>query len=192
MIMMRVFLLVGFMVLAFAPEGGAQEMTIEQAYRAIPHKQTPYDYKQSRIRAVDAKYLDHYFFAADVALRARVMCLRGFYGQKGGIDVVRYNREVNDMVNSFSLVDTPSHLKEAEVLLISAVRDQQAFFNAWEDARGTPRGQKYMQNLSAHPKVQSAHRKLIQAYSVLKRSYPQESARNQSAFYDHLCALDFI
>lgn len=180
-------LLICFMLPAYA-----QEMSIDDAYRAIPHKQTPYDLKQSRIKGADSKYLDHFFFASDMAMRARVMALRGFYGQSGSMSLERYNSEINDMVNSFSLIQTPRHLKGVEDTLISAVRDQQVFFNEWAKTKGTRQYENLKRNYRSHPKVQSSHQKLIQAYYKLMAMYPREVQHNKTAFFDHLCALDFI
>ena len=185
------FLLLAILFVFVAPVQ-AQEMSVAQAYQAIPHKQTTFNLKQSRIKGIDAKYLDHYFFAADVAVRARVMTLRGFYGQKGAMSVAAYNREINNMVVSFDMVDTPRHLKDAQTLLVSAIRDQQAFFNEWDKVRNTAKGQSLKRNYSQHPKVQSSHKKLLKAYYMLMAQYPKESQRNKTAFFDHLCALDFI
>ena len=126
-----------------------------------------------------------------MAMRARVMALRGFYGQSGSMSVERYNSEINDMVNSFSLIKTPRHLKGVEDTLISAVRDQQVFFNEWAKSKGTRYYEHWKRNYSAHPKVQSSHKKLLQAYYKLMAMYPREVQHNKTAFFDHLCALDF-
>lgn len=43
-----------------------------------------------------------------------------------------------------------------------------------------------------HPKVRSASGKLLGAYGNLMRMYPNEDGTNRQAFFDYLCALDFI
>ncbi|MCP4488040.1 MAG: hypothetical protein GY820_12070 [Gammaproteobacteria bacterium] len=40
--------------------------------------------------------------------------------------------------------------------------------------------------------VKSSSQHLIAAHSLLKQLYPQETKHNQQAFFDYLCALDFI
>ena len=45
---------------------------------------------------------------------------------------------------------------------------------------------------NVHSLVRSSSNQLIQAYDYLMQSYPQESPHNRQAFFDHLCALDFI
>jgi hypothetical protein len=48
------------------------------------------------------------------------------------------------------------------------------------------------QQISIVPEVKEAHGKLLQAYNALMRAFPGETQRNKTAFYDHLCALDFL
>jgi hypothetical protein len=180
-------------LIAFAPMGNAQDLSLDEAYMQVHNKQRkPYNPEQTQIEAKDAKYLDHYFYVADLAMRARVMTLRHFYGQARAMDVERYNAEIDEMVKTFDMIDTPSNLRKAESLLIQAIRDQQDFFNEWRAAEGTPKFNQLKNNYRSHPKVASSHRLLIMAYSMLKQQYPRETAANQQSFYDHLCALDFI
>jgi len=40
--------------------------------------------------------------------------------------------------------------------------------------------------------IQSSHQHLLAAYGVLMHSYPEETKHNKQAFFDYLCALDFI
>ncbi|MCB1650659.1 MAG: hypothetical protein KDI46_01255 [Alphaproteobacteria bacterium] len=167
-------------------------MNIDQAYQAIPHNQTPYSLKQSRLPDADAKYLDHYFFVSDIALRARVMALNRFLGKTPAIDIQTYNQEVENAIASFALIQTPRHLQQIENTLISALRDQQSFFNEWNDMAGTHGYSRLQKTYTRHPKVMSSHQKLIKAYQMLKQTYPSETPYNQNAFFDHLCALDFI
>lgn len=189
----RKFLIIACLSLCIAAPVSAQDMTLDEAYMQVHNKQRkPYNPKQTRIAAQDAKYLDHYFFAADLAMRARVMTLRHFNGQTRAMSTARYNEEIDSIVDSFHMIDTPRHLEQAEKLLIQAIRDQQDFFNEWRNVEGTPRYEHLKKNYLTHPKVVSSHRLLITAYSMLKAQYPRETTANQQSFYDHLCALDFI
>lgn len=179
--------------LVFAAPVSAQDLTLDEAYMAVHNKQRkPFNPQQTEISAEEAKYLDHYFYVADLAMRARVMTLRHFYGQARAMDVGRYNAEIEEMIKTFDMIDTPSKLRKPESLLIQAIRDQQDFFNEWREAEGTPKFEQLKNNYRSHPKVASSHRLLIMAYSMLKQQYPRETAANQQSFYDHLCALDFI
>ena len=59
------------------------------------------------------------------------------------------------------------------------------YFNTAEDRRN------YEFDANA-PLVQSSHNKLMKAYQLLNVQFPKEHAHNKAAFFDHLCALDFI
>jgi hypothetical protein len=47
-------------------------------------------------------------------------------------------------------------------------------------------------NLGGHPLVASSSGKLHRAYGDLLALFPQEDAHNKAAFFDYLCAMDFI
>lgn len=189
----RKFLAIACLSLCIAAPVSAQDLSLDEAYMQVHNKQRkPYNPDQTKIAAKDAEYLDHYFFAADMAMRARVMTLRYFYEQPRSMDVARYNSEIEEIISSFDMIDTPSNLRKAESLLVQAIRDQQAFFNEWKAAEGTPKFEQLKNNYRSHPKVASSHRLLIMAYSLIKQQYPRETSANQQSFYDHLCALDFI
>jgi len=47
-------------------------------------------------------------------------------------------------------------------------------------------------DLARHPLVASSSGKLHRAYAELLALFPQEDAHNKAAFFDYLCALDFI
>lgn len=189
----RKFLVIACLSLCVAAPVSAQDMTLDEAYMQVHNKQRkPFNPQQTQISVEEAKYLDHYFYVADLAMRARVMTLRHFYGQARAMDVGRYNAEIEEMIATFDMIDTPSKLRKPESLLIQAIRDQQDFFNEWRAAEGTPKFEQLKNNYRSHPKVASSHRLLIMAYSMLKQQYPRETTANQQSFYDHLCALDFI
>jgi hypothetical protein len=187
----RIFSALFILMLAVLP-AHAQDMTIEQAYEAIPHARTPFNAKQSDISAADAKYLQHFFFASDLATRARVQALQQFYHREDIGALKEYDGEINKLLASFDLVKTPANLQAAQENLLGAIRDQQKFFHEWAALKGTPAFAAMKQNIGQNASVQSAHQKLFTAYSQLKELYPQETAHNQQAFFDHLCALDFI
>ena len=179
------------LLLCFSMPSFAQDMSVSDAYKAIPHKQTTFDAQQSRLAKADAKYLEHYFYVADIAVRARVMALRGFWGQDKSLNVQDYDAQVHKALSSFEVVNTPKHLKEAETLLIGAIKDQQAFFHEWDKLEGDKR-KEMGSNYVRHRLGLSAHQKLIRAYFLIKNAYPREEQHNVEAFFDHLCALDFI
>ena len=168
-------------------------ITIEEAYRAIPHGRTKFDISRARMSTEEAEYLDHLFFVTDMALRERVVMLSHFFKGKDQLYIKRYNKEVGNLLASFELTKPPTKaLKQVELLIKESIEEQQSFYKEWHKARGTSRYKSISSNYTSHHLVQSSHAKLLQAYMVLKQNYGSETKHNQKAFFDHLCALDFI
>ncbi len=104
------------------------------------------------------------------------------YGKRGK-DSTHYHtilQELRDM-------NPPKKLVKMHQLVVSAIEDQQAFLAIWKS-----KGFGSKVNLSRHPKVRSASRKLQGAYKILINIYPNEDQHNKQSFFDYLCALDFI
>lgn len=171
----------------------AEEMTISQAYRALPHQRTQFNASHAKMSAQESKYLDHLFFVTDLAFRERMVMLRAFHAGKDHRYIEAYNKEIGNLLGSFEFIEPPTRaLGQVEKLITESVNEQREFFNIWYKARGTPHYKQLQQNIASHKYVQSSHRKLLQAYGVLKKNYSQEMPHNQQSFYDHLCALDFL
>ena len=73
-----------------------------------------------------------------------------------------------------------------KALIFDAISEQRRYLKAWQDS-GNPR---YFD--AQAPLVRSSHGKLIAAYNHLMRLFGEENPHNKQAFFDHLCALDFI
>ncbi len=171
----------------------AAGMTVEQAYKLQKHQQTTFDKSVSTLSEEDAKYLDHLFFVTDMAFRERMTMLAYFRAHKADKYIEKYNEQISALLGSFDMIKAPNKtlaLVEDEVK--NAIKEQRAFFYEWHATRDVKYYNALSKNPGANQRVQSAHRKLINAYGLLKKQYPREVAHNQQAFYDHLCALDFI
>jgi hypothetical protein len=70
-------------------------------------------------------------------------------------------------------------------LVVEALVDQRSYFDEAASRQSTA-------GLAQNARVQRASQKLKSAYSILMRLYTEESKSNKNAFFDHLCALDFI
>lgn len=191
---MRYFLcLLSIIFLSLAiPPAFAGEFSVEDAYKAIPHSRTEFDAENANMSAEEKKYLEQLFFITDLALRARVLTLgRIMYNHDIKKSVDSYNKEMKSVMEGFALLKAPQSLRKTGEVIISAINDQYVFFNEWAEA--TPgKQQKYKQTYKENPLVLSAHQKLIRAYQMLISTYPDESYHNKQAFYDYLCALDFL
>lgn len=177
-----------------APSVQAAEMSVEKAYASIPHARTQYSPQQSSASEEEKKFLDHLFFVTDLALQKRMMMLGYFNKQNENQYLETYNKSIDEMVATFSLIKAPNAvLDNVAQTIVIAIRQQQKFFNDWAAVAGTPQYEAILYSgYRSNAHVQGAHQNLLKAYMLLKQAYPNETAHNQQAFYDHLCALDFI
>lgn len=143
-----------------------ESLSVTEAYKAVPHRRTEYLTENSSQPTVVNTYLRDLFEATDLALIERIQGVTGAY------DKVRYQNRIE----LFDAIKPPSEANAIHQLIVTAVNEQRQYFDG--DMRD--------KNL-----VQSSHVKLIQAYQHLLREFP-DSRHNQQAYFDHLCALDFI
>ncbi len=156
----------------------AQTPEVKRAYDAIPHRYTPFNAGQARMAESDAAYLTRSFELVNQAVAARVQGLQS----KG---FARYDNQAATILASLSALKPPKSLSQYHALLIGAVEDQRAFFQEWSTAPGR-------RFEAGNPLVQSSSQKLRAAYGILMQKYPNQAKQVQDAFFDHLCALDFI
>ena len=84
-------------------------------------------------------------------------------------------------------LEVPARLGQVHGLVMQAVQEQRKFLlhwyrNQWDSSL----------RIAQEPLVQSSSHKLRAAYVALMRLYAGESETNRHAFFDYLCALDFI
>lgn len=159
-------------------------MSVPEAYRAIPHRQTTFNAASAKMGADDKAYLTRSFALIDQAMAARVATLQWVrsYGEQGE-SLAQYKKKLALIWQGLNKLQPASRLKPYHALVLSAIKDQYNYFLALE------KGVKPDLN---HRLVQRSHESLIQAYQQLMGLYPSESPYNQQAFFDHLCALDFL
>lgn len=160
--------------LAQAPVDGR----VKAAYRAIPHRQTDFTPAEARMSQAESSYLSWFFGQVNLGVALRVETMQGR-------DFKRYDTEVAGVIAALKGRTPPSGLKPVRDLVISALEDQRAYFADWA---ATPRADFQ----PSHAKVQSASSKLKQAYGALMQRYPGQKQAIQDAFFDGLCALDFL
>ncbi len=178
-------------VFSSCPVGAQDDFTVDDAYRSIPHQQTPFSSKQTELAPRESAYLKELFFLTDLAMRARVLVMVNVYHGRGGMDIRDYNTEVGMIFQSMDALETPPGLDKAQKLIIESVLEQYEFLNEWAAATGDKRAN-IKKSYARHKLVQSSHKKLLKAYSLLMKNFPRETRHNKQAFYDHLCALDFL
>jgi hypothetical protein len=163
-------------------------LSVDDAYAAIPHSRTAMDFSASNVPEADKKFLEVAFHVIDEAIRCRVSAYQRF--SRGDINAQPIS-DMGQLIDYFQTTEAPQSLTTYQATVLQALRDQQAYFNEWlangpEFQHGTP------QTISSHDKVRSASKELQQGYSILMTNYPGESDHNKQAFFDYHCALDFL
>lgn len=164
-----------------------QAMTVEDAYAAIPHQRTIFDARASKLSTTQVSALQQVFHFADRGTVLRVEGLNAFRsGDNQGIKKVM--ADYRSLAGSFASLQVPTEIKPVQNLVLQAIEDQRRFFETKmrdKEALG-----KY--NPAFTPDVYQASQKLHRAYSILMQSFSSEPAVNKTAFFDYLCALDFL
>jgi hypothetical protein len=155
---------------------------IEAAYRAIPHRRTVFDVEAAAMSSDERAYLRRLFDLVDLGIVHRVETLTWLRSPRTpGPSAEDYERTQNQL-NALSV---PPRLASVHRLVADAMREQRAALEEWRKT-AVPT------DLSRHPMVASSSSKLHRAYAELMALFPQEGAHNKTAFFDYLCALDFI
>ena len=191
--MPAILILAVICIFGFTSPALAQEMSVKEAYQTLRHQQTTFKRSMASMSERESKYLEHLFFVTDMAFRERMVMLQYFGKRKDDQYIGKYNDQIGELMAGLALVQAPnSRLAQVTKLIKEAITEQKTFYNEWHNARGSAQYDALHKNYTSHRLVQSSHGKLIQAYNVLRQTYPREAQHNTQSFFDHLCALDFI
>lgn len=91
----------------------------------------------------------------------------------------------DQVVSQLDALSVPPRLASVHRLVSEAMVEQRTALAEWRKTA-------LPANLAGHPLVASSSGKLHRAYGELLTLFPQESAHNKAAFFDYLCAMDFI
>jgi hypothetical protein len=184
-------LLCGFWLWGNAP---FLAISVEDAYRAIPHRYTPFESKSVKMSPRDAVFLQEFFRLLNLAIVERVQMQAWFQSSgKKGSAFPNYQRTTDGLIAQLVALTVPEGLKTVHRSVLEALKEQRAYFEEWQRAVTRREPFKYALGASPHhPRILSASQKLHEAYGRLMQAYPQEAGRTKQAFFDHLCALDFI
>lgn len=150
-----------------------QALTVQQAYGMIPHAYRKYSAELSTLPEGDAHYFRQLFALTDMAVIERV---HGMH--KDGWELRKAHEHYEAILKALAQLTPPEAAAKAHTLIADAIAQQRDVILTgvnMQDAR-----------------VRSSSGKLIEAYGVLMNAYPGEAKANREAFYQHLCALDFL
>jgi hypothetical protein len=166
-------------------------LSVEEAYRAIPHRRTVFRFDRTPIPEPERRYLSTMFELIDRGVALRVSAYRSFSAGAPDRDALL---EDIALLADFALfhVRPPEGLREYHARVVEALMSQKAFFAEWRRdgerfAYGDPR------RIAGHPRVQESSRALREAYGILMSRYgAREDRENRDALFDYHCALDFL
>ena len=162
-------------------------LTIEEAYAAIPHQRTVFDRSASRLSKAQVEGLLQLFALTDRGTVLRVEAMRAFRGgqlQDFRAALDRYRT----LIEALRSLNLPGELMPAHALIVQSVQGHQRFFEASLKASDSLARRELVFTTEVH----ESSRKLRQAYDLLMKMYSNEPGVNKSAFFDYLCALDFL
>jgi hypothetical protein len=169
-------------------------LTVEEAYRAIPHRYTPFEARAVKMNPRDGAFLQEFFRLINLAIVDRVQTQAWFQSNgKKGAAFPNYQQSTGRLMVQLEALTVPASLTAVHRSVIDALKEQTAYFAEWQ--RAVAQREPFNHALGAsphHPRILSSSQKLHQAYARLMQAYPQEAERTKQAFFDHLCALDFI
>ena len=165
------------------------DLSVDDAYGAIPQRRTEIEFAGSRIPKADQDYLQIAFAVIDQGVLLRVANYQSFKRGKTA-DPLTISR-MDRLITFWQSVDPPSQLKIYHKRIEQALADQRTFFDEWRtQGSGFPYAQGT--NLGSHPKVIASSAALKEAYEILMHTYSSEDPHNKRAFFDYHCALDFL
>jgi DhnA family fructose-bisphosphate aldolase class Ia len=170
-------------------------LSVQTVYGLIGKVHMDYNPEKSKLTPAEAEYLDELFQITDEAVRARYFMMNAFKMEDHRVHYKeKYAKTIEMLMAALSDINAPTNtLKQVEKNITEAMFAQYSFF--------TNLTKKYKEQGGAivnwraeftKEDVKTSHQKLIKAYDLLKNEYGQEEEKNYKAFYESLCALDFI
>jgi hypothetical protein len=175
-------------ILSFIPMVAIAQSSdpVKAAYQAIPHAQKTYRASASN---ADSQALEKFFATTDQLLVERME----FYLWLLGRTQAEPKNDYPLLLKQLSEMKVPNALKPTQLKIVKAADLQREYLEEW--LRYKKQGKPYPLALDAGasaPKVNESHQLLFQAYGELMSAFPKETEENKKAFFEHLCALDFL
>jgi hypothetical protein len=159
-------------------------LSVEEAYRAIPHRRTVFQSSEAKMFTVEKKCLDKFFHLVDLVIVERVEMLSWL---ELNVQKCRERVTYDKILNDLKRLDVPSSLSDVHRLVIESIELQRNLLEEWQNYP-----ERKIVNLTSDHKVCSVNQKLILAYQKLVSLFSNESPHNKQAFFDYLSALSFI
>lgn len=166
-------------ILLMLASSSVAALDIEQAYQLIPHQRTVFLLHQSTLPQSQARGVARLLSLVEQAMVERVNAMMKGPRKSG------YQTQIDPILQQIAALQMPAGIQAARDHILTAIQQHRDYFELYEATDTEARDAR--QQL-----VQLSHRHLITAYQQLMKSYPAETRHNKQAFFDYLCALDFI
>src|SRR5512144_3253835 len=137
-------------------------ITVEEAYRAIPHRYTPFESTQVKMSPKDAAVLQEFFRLVNLAIVERVQAQAWFQSNgKRGVAFPNYQRSTDGLIVQLEALTIPEALKAVPRDVIDALKDQRAYLEEWQ--RTVRKGEPFRYPPGAsphHPRILSSSQRL--------------------------------
>jgi hypothetical protein len=187
-------LLIAIVLVASSTVSLSWGMTIDEAYQSIPHKRMPYSTQESALSLPEREFLSRFFTLSDQALVERVTALAAFRaGDRRRFTT--YEANISRILAELRSLQEPMSARGFVTMLSEAIQQQRLFFQKWNTALAEQRPFAFPIGTAISgidPNVSKASSELRRLYADLMARYGAERAQNREAFYQHLCALDFL
>jgi hypothetical protein len=163
-------------------------ISVSEAYNAIPHRQQTYRASLSNIAQADREYLEKFFQLTDKALILRIESIQTFQKHQY-LNSIHFNERYAELKKDFAQFDGAGWKSQAKDLILSALDHQQKYLSTFDEfTRKSGQAEGYHSN----PDVAASSQALQQLYGLFMSQFSNESSQNKDAFFQHLCALDFV
>ena len=160
---------------------------VAAAYAAIPHARTPFDAASSTANATQKADLARLFAYTDRGVVLRVQGMQA-HTARDAAGVKRVVAGYDALIADLRKEKFTAQIASAQALIVEALQLHEHHFQSRPEGGLAFAGRQ----IFSVPDVREANGKLMKAYDILMRAFPTESQRNKAAFFDHLCALDFL
>jgi hypothetical protein len=172
-----------FLLISFIFSSNLDASSADEAYAAIPHRRTVFEESASQLSKEELLSLRLLFEFCDQGVILKVRSSKNVNQSKWNeiqTDLNAYQKLIED----FNQQGLSTSLMQIKNLVVAAMKEHRTFFeNKMKNKTA---------NMTFTPEISSASQKLFSAYNQLMSLFPKESAHNKQAFYDYLCALDFM
>ena len=163
----------------------AQALDVAEAYAAIPHRRTQFDAVASTSPAGQKASLVSLFAKTDRGVVLRVEGMRA-HGSKDAASLQRVVSQYDSLIAELAKEEVVPEVAPAKSLVVDALKKHRKYLSS------QPAGQLTFTQVGRVPEVSSASQQLLEAYGILMKTFPKETPRNRTSFFDHLCSLDFL